>query len=499
MTAREQRAALIASIRKSFPDAKVECSDLPWLSVPTTAGMDEPLKGIFSALCRHRGHNAFATAGRRLVCDIVIPSKRLIVEYDERQHFTKPRAIALRLYPQATAIGFDAAEWIAHCDRIAAIDNDPPYRDEQRAFYDSVRDILAAANGYRVVRLKHGAFDWGKPNAREEILRKLSVRPTATEFQRPRFATVCIEGQPAQQYRTHTTRLALLKAIVCKIDQRWEKLEAVAFPGGFLRLDRTIGELPYDERVEALHTAGFVDPIKSAMKRLTRSPASVLVFGVDGPTYPNGNGGDQLCVAANRTGIIGISRKIFPTQAESDGLLCFDADFHDPHRVVELAGGRNATLSACYDMFGVAERGDLNGTRARYIRRIGVYEDQLERRTEGFNTRLVDDLAPFERVLANQNVTVGIAAIHYFHAHNTAFWQRHGIAPCSAALGSGFAIGAAHFKELPRNPNSSTLAAAGVPPHALADRRYRQAHSWTPACHFPFNSEDGSALVRLFC
>jgi very-short-patch-repair endonuclease len=499
MTAQEQRAALIASIRKSFPDAKVECSDLPWLSVPTTAGMVEPLKTIFSALCRHRGHNAFATAGRRLVCDIIIPSQRLIVEYDERQHFTKPRAIALRLYPQATAIGFDAAEWIEHCDRIAAIDNDPPYRDEQRAFYDSVRDILAGANGYRVVRLKHGTFDWRSVNADEELLRQISVRPNAANQAKPRFATACIKGAPARQFRAHTKRLALLTAVACEIDKRWEKLDAVAFPGGFLRLDRTIGMLPYGERVEALHTAGFVDPIKSAMKRLTRSPASVLVFGVDGPTYPNGNGGDQLCVAANRTGIIGISRKIFPTQAESDGLLCLDADFRDPHRVVELAGGRRVALSACYDMFGVAERGDLNGTRARYIRRIGVYEDQLERGTEGFNTRLTNDLASFEHVLANQNVTVGIAAIHYFHAHNTAFWQRHGIGPCSAALRSGFAIGAAHFKELPRNANSSTLAAAGVPAHALADRRYRQAHSWTPADHFPFNSEDGSALVRLFC
>ena len=228
--------------------------------------MIEPLSTIFAALCSHRGHSAFATAGRRLVCDIVIPSQRLIVEYDERQHFSKPRAVALRLYPRAAAIGFDAAEWIGHCDRIAAIDNDPPYQDEQRAFYDSVRDILAGANGYRVVRLKHGAFDWEKPNAREELLRKLSVRPTATEFQRPRFATVCIKGQPALQYQTRTTRLALLKAIVCEIDQRWEKLEAVAFPGGYLRLNRTAGELLFDQRVAALQAAGSSTRSKRQLK-----------------------------------------------------------------------------------------------------------------------------------------------------------------------------------------------------------------------------------------
>jgi hypothetical protein len=82
------------------------------------------------------------------------------VEYDERQHFTKPRAMALGLYLQDVVVGFDRAEWIAHDNKIAAKDDDPPYRDEQRAFYDSVRDLLVPLNGYRVVRLKHGARDW---------------------------------------------------------------------------------------------------------------------------------------------------------------------------------------------------------------------------------------------------------------------------------------------------------------------------------------------------
>ncbi|MDE2516123.1 MAG: hypothetical protein KGL12_08875 [Rhodospirillales bacterium] len=117
------------------------------------------MKTIFSSLCRHRGHATFATAGRRLACDIIIPSQGLIIEYNERQDFTKPRAVALRLYPQATLVGFDVAEWLSYCDRVAASDRDPPNRDEQRTFYDSVRDILAGANGYRLMRIKHAAFD----------------------------------------------------------------------------------------------------------------------------------------------------------------------------------------------------------------------------------------------------------------------------------------------------------------------------------------------------
>jgi very-short-patch-repair endonuclease len=417
MIAREQRAALVTAIRKKFSDAKIECSDLPWLRVPKIACMDGPLKTIFAALHRHRGHTAFATEGRKLVCDIVIPSQRLIVEYDERQHFSMPRAIALRLYPKHTLICFDTAEWIAHCDAIAATDNDPPYRDEQRAFYDSARDILAGANGYRVVRLKHGAFDWQTSDADAEILRRVFVsQNTPSQLTFPRFTTVCIKGQSARLYRTHTRRLALLASLVREINERWGKLDAVVFPGGFLGLDRAIGQLNYADRVKALTSACFVKPITSAVRTLDRSHDALLVVGVDGPTYPNGDRGDQLCVAADKTGIVGIGRKVFPTRKESEALLCYDADFGDPHRVIQLASGRKAVLCACYDMFGVAERGDVTGTRAQIIRWIGNYSDQVERGTGCFHEKLKTNLAAFENLLTKENVTVGIAAIHSFSA-----------------------------------------------------------------------------------
>ena len=499
MTAKTQRAALITAVRRNFPDAKVECSDLSWLRVPETGRIDGPLGRIFAVLTNHRGHTGFATAGRRLVCDIVIPSQQLIIEYDERQHFTAPRAVALRLYPKDTAICFDRAEWIAHCNAIAATDNDPPYRDEQRAFYDSVRDILASANGYRVARLKHGALDWQICDADRELSKFFSVRLSQKNSgnpSSPRLVTVCIQGQPARQYRTHTRRLALLADLVREINERWEKLDAVVLPGGFLRLDTSIGHLSYADRVQALNAAGFVAPIKKAVKALCHSPGVLITFGVDGPNYPNGDGGDQLCVAADESGIVGIGRKIFPVAGnEADSLLCYDADFGESRRVVKLPSGRKAILSACYDMFGVAEHGNINGIRARNIRWIGSYEDQVERGELGFTAKLTRNLRDFGTLL--DGVTVGIAAIHYFDAHSTGFWQRHGIAACSAALKSGLAVGAAHFRELPQQSNSSTLAAARVPTLHLTAGLQRQAHGWIPKDHF--DSHRGSALIRLFC
>jgi hypothetical protein len=496
MTAKTQRAALITAVRRNFPDSKVECSDLSWLRVPETGRINGSLGQIFAALTNHRGHTGFATAGRRLVCDIIIPSQRLIIEYDERQHFTAPRAVALSLYPKDIAICFESAAWIAHCNAIAATDNDPPYRDEQRAFYDSVRDILASANGYRVARLKHGALDWQTCDADRELSKLFAVRPSRKnpgKVSSPRLLTVCIQGQPARQYRTHTRRLALLADLVGEINKRWEKLDAVVFPGGFLRLDTSIGNLSYAERVQALNSAGFVAPVKKAVSALDRSPGVLIVFGVDGPSYPNGDGGDQLCVAADKSGIIGIGRKIFPVAGkEADRLLCYNADFSEARRVVELPSGRKAILSACYDMFGVAERGDIYGRRAQNVRWIGSYDDRVERGEPGFEDTLNSNLAAFRKLL--NGVTVGIAAVHGFDGHATAFWQRHGIAACSAALSSGFSVGAAHFGELPQRPNSSTLAAARVPALHLRDGLQRQAHGWISKDHF----QRGPALIRLF-
>ncbi|MGA2262880.1 MAG: hypothetical protein ABSH28_15780 [Acidobacteriota bacterium] len=115
----------------------------------------------------------FATYGLQLACDFYLPDQRLIVEYDERQHFTRPRALSLALYPSELDLGFDRAEWIRSCERTDAHDSSPAYRDEQRAYYDAVRDILAAQNGVRLVRLRHDEQDWTAPNAGEVLSRIL--------------------------------------------------------------------------------------------------------------------------------------------------------------------------------------------------------------------------------------------------------------------------------------------------------------------------------------
>jgi hypothetical protein len=98
-------------------------------------------------------------------------------------------------------------------------------------------------------------------------------------------------------------------------------------------------------------------------------------------------------------------------------------------------------------------------------------------------------------MLVSQKVNVGITAIHYFQRPGLdLFWQRHGIATCSAALGGGTAVGAAFFGEKLPLPDSSSLVSFGVPASHIKEGKHRQAHRLSPENFF---NVDG-ALVRLF-
>ena len=144
-----------------------------WLIVPSSVSMDKEISSIAAKLTSNRGHIGFFKPGISLKCDFFILHKKYIIEYDERQHFTIPRDISLSLYPDNLNLGFDIKDWRKYCQRIKAKDPDPPYRDEQRAFYDSLRDIFAAQNSYHLIRIKHGNYDWESKEASKTLLKLL--------------------------------------------------------------------------------------------------------------------------------------------------------------------------------------------------------------------------------------------------------------------------------------------------------------------------------------
>ena len=202
------------------------------------------LKENYEALQNHRGFREFVKATTLPNCDFFVPNPGFIVEFDESQHFTLPRKISLEMYPNELELGFSRGKWMALCEKINARDNDPPYRDEQRAWYDTLRDFLPAVNGLKpTVRLFAGDFVWCslKPDDTSDVerfrkfLRKASesweieVREEPNSFLSRIIIAREWDGSPSKA-----------KALLHDVCQKWPKGRKVKFVitcGGFVQFD----------------------------------------------------------------------------------------------------------------------------------------------------------------------------------------------------------------------------------------------------------------------
>ena len=100
------------------------------------------LTRIYDELAALRGFDAFVRRENAPSCDYYVPEPGFVLEFDETQHFTAARRASLEQYGTAVPTGFSVQRWIELCRKIDAHDNDPPDRDEQRAWYDTLRDFL---------------------------------------------------------------------------------------------------------------------------------------------------------------------------------------------------------------------------------------------------------------------------------------------------------------------------------------------------------------------
>ncbi len=118
--------------------------------------IDPVLREVAGALERHRGYGVDKFVRGRVLapCDYWVPDPGFILEFDESQHFTRPRKLALSAYTDTLPLGFSARRWLELCQHHEARDNDPAYRDEQRAWYDTLRDLVPPLKGLQpTVRL----------------------------------------------------------------------------------------------------------------------------------------------------------------------------------------------------------------------------------------------------------------------------------------------------------------------------------------------------------
>ena len=109
----------------------------------------DALWDVATALREYRGFGIrdFVRSSLLAGCDFWVPDPGFIVEFDESQHFTHPRKLALSVYADAECLGFSARHWITLCEHHDARDNRPPFRDEQRAWYDTLRDLVPSLEG----------------------------------------------------------------------------------------------------------------------------------------------------------------------------------------------------------------------------------------------------------------------------------------------------------------------------------------------------------------
>lgn len=136
----------------------------PWSAQPedyAATPIGKPLAQIRDALGDLRGHRDFIKSAQMPPCDYFIADPPFIVEFDENQHFSRPRLTTLANYPDKAAVGFSIARWRQLCGEIDAVDDTPVDRDERRAWYDTLRDLLPLVHGFRpTVRLYAGATNW---------------------------------------------------------------------------------------------------------------------------------------------------------------------------------------------------------------------------------------------------------------------------------------------------------------------------------------------------
>lgn len=305
-----------------------------------------------------------------------------------------------------------------------------------------------------------------------------------------RIVAVCIKGEPIKDYKSNKKREKILEDVIKNVKNKWKRIDAIIFPGGFFFLNKNIGKLPYKKRVKELNKTTFH---KACIKMCRKLPGgSLIIAGVDYGKYFTKNS-DQFCVAWDRNGIKGIGRKIFPTKKEGlNDYLCYEDDYKTKNRIVKLKSGENAILCACYDMFGCSENYNNYEKRTKCIKHIFPFSKKDD--FKKLRKKCVQD---FIKLLKSENVTIGIVAIHN---DPTRYWQCHGIDTCSAAL-NGIAIGASHFKDNLPTDDKITLASYKKPKKILKlkDKRKRVSlknnETYKPKDFF---YKDDKCLVRLF-
>ncbi|OBW61634.1 MAG: hypothetical protein A9181_01120 [Dehalococcoides mccartyi] len=337
------------------------------------------LKEVYLALQRFRGNRDFIKTHSLPPVDYFIPNPGFVVEFDESQHFTACRKLALSLYPKDIPAKFNIDRWIQLCLEISAEDNSPIYRDEQRAWYDTLRDFAPIIRGLKpTVRLYSNDCQWCglDPESAEDrawfekvLMSGMSNWDISTLFDpEPWVARIIIDGFWSKKPEDS---VKLLNEI-CDIwgnDEEIKNIRAhfLMTCGGFLEFEwphqvtrDLIGNFwnPNPKALSAILGAAEVALqkvlTKETLKRLARL-TDYLTIGVDSSktlvsttqNYIHDPHVELVALVDTQTGQLYWTGKSYPTNAQQSGLVRVpDLETH----FFSLPNLGNIMVLGCHDL-----------------------------------------------------------------------------------------------------------------------------------------------------
>lgn len=350
------------------------------------------LRVIYTALQNGRGFQSFVRRETLPRCDFLVPNPGFIVEFDESQHFTPIRKLTLGYYPSDLHFGFDRTMWVQLCDEFQRHDNDPPFRDEQRAWYDTLRDfapyIQNSVPTLPTLRLYAGEYEWCtdfNPERTEDIetFRQLLGKRAnfwqldfhADRHTKPKLARIIVDGSwCGDQIVAHK-----LLADICG---RWPpglRVKCLSTPGAFLRFNwpdhirpQEDNRFPTKTAIQQLDAAArphIEKLLDNGLRQRLAGHSDYLSIGIDTnkekisstDNFIGDCHAELVYVVDLQSGDMFFTGKSYPTSGQEKGLLRI-ADLNS--HFVNL-GGEQVMVLGCHDLTMFNPRSDAKASAWR--------------------------------------------------------------------------------------------------------------------------------------
>ena len=380
-----QKNALQVLLQKHCGIIEIE-KKFDWLKTPNQSQLPREYKDIVKSLYAYRKQGKFRRSNYKLPCDIVLEEFRLIIEYDENQHFTKSRLITLENYPPSIKLNFSKKDWIDSCKTINAKDNNPIDRDEKRAFYDTVRDIEAYKNGYKLVRIKHGDIDWKEKGTEKHLLKLLPNKRkiSSKKIQEHKIARLIVTEKDYPNNRDNYKKLENVIKRFLKKTYGKRRFEFILTPGGFLHFNFRVNSNKSLEEIERTKISflqkeankiiiTFFNSLEKSTFQQLKEVADYFTIGIDGQDTNHGSTRHVELVAIydlKKEKVIKWTGKFYPNDSQKRDLIKIN---NLKSHFIQL-NNQNILVLGCHDLSVYNPRGqanaNLNGWKKKLANRF---------------------------------------------------------------------------------------------------------------------------------